>query len=71
MDDFKNTANNLAKDVKKLMSECKGMLEKVREKEPEKVNAILNDHKDLLLAMNKKDFSALQKLQEKYADNSN
>ena len=71
MDDFKNTATNLTKDVQKLMSQCSTILQKVRDKEPEKVKDMLNDHKDLLLAMKKRDFSTLQKLQEKYADNSN
>lgn len=71
MDDFKNISDSLETSIKKLHAQSKKILSEIQSKEPDKVAQILQDQKATIEAIQKGDFSAITKLQEKYADNSN
>ena len=70
MQDFKKIANNLKKSIEQMKSLSDDLLQKIQDKEPEKVSALLNDNAQVLDAIKNRDLKVLTDLQKKYADNS-
>lgn len=68
MDDFKNLAKEMSKNMDKLREINQKALESIMEHDPEKVSQIIKDNKDLQKAFDEKDLNKIINIQQKYAD---
>lgn len=71
MDGFKKIADDISKNLKKLVKMNEKALESVMEHDPEKVTQLMKDNKDLIKALEKKDLNKIINIQQKYADYDN
>ena len=71
MDDFKNLAKEISKNMDKLREINQKALESIMEHDPEKVSQIIKDNKDLQKAFDEKDLNKIINIQQKYADYDN
>ena len=71
MDDFKNLAKEMSKNMDKLREINQKALESIMENDPEKVSQIIKDNKDLQKAFDEKDLNKIINIQQKYADYDN
>lgn len=71
MDDFKNLAKEMSKNMDKLREINQKALESIMEHDPEKVSQIIKDNKDLQKAFDEKDLNKIINIQQKYADYNN
>ena len=71
MDDFKNLAKEMSKNMDKLCEINQKALESIMEHDPEKVSQIIKDNKDLQKAFDEKDLNKIINIQQKYADYDN
>jgi len=71
MDDFKNLAKEMSKNMDKLREINQKALESIMEHDPEKVSQIIKDNKDLQKAFDEKDLNKIINIQQKYADYDN
>jgi hypothetical protein len=71
MDGFKKIADDISKNLEKLVKMNEKALESVMEHDPEKVTQLMKDNKDLIKALEKKDLNKIINIQQKYADYDN
>lgn len=71
MDDFKNLAKEMSKNMDKLREINQKALESIMVHDPEKVSQIIKDNKDLQKAFDEKDLNKIINIQQKYADYDN
>jgi len=71
MEDYKKIFSDMKKNVDTLLAISNSHLQKIREHDPKKIDEILRDQNQVIKAIQNKDMEAINKLQKKYADNTN